>query len=74
MPPEITLNAFYCKEENKMFIPSFILDGWIFNALRPTILNIPTIGFVLGHEIFHGFDSAGHEYDAEGLYFSLKFQ
>ena len=63
----ITANAAYMKMENKIFLPSFALDGWIFNAQRPTILNIPSLCFLLGHEIFHGFDSEGHKYDNEGL-------
>ena len=63
----ITANAAHQHLENKNHIPSFALDGWIFNAERPTILNIPAMSFLVAHEIFHGFDSEGHKYDHEGI-------
>ena len=63
----IEQNAFYAAWENKIFLPSYVLDGWTFNDLRPMILNIPSISYVLGHEMFHGFDSQGHKYDHKGL-------
>ena len=63
----ITANAAHQRLENKNHIPSFALDGWIFNAERPTILNIPAMSFLVAHEIFHGFDSKGHKYDHEGI-------
>ena len=62
------VNAYYQILENKFYLPSFILDGWIFNDLRPKILNIPTMSFLMAHELFHGFDSEGHEYDHKGWY------
>ena len=60
-------NAFYSNTENKIYLPSFTLDGWNFDHLRPMILNIPSISYILGHEMFHGFDSQGHQYDHTGL-------
>ena len=60
-------NAFYAAWENKIYLPSFVLHSWTFNDLRPMILNIPSISYVLGHEMFHGFDSEGHQYDHKGL-------
>ena len=65
----VVSNAYYQILENKIYIPSFVLDGWIFNPQRPNILNIPPMCFLLAHEIFHGFDSDGHKYNQEGLYF-----
>ena len=61
-------NAAYDYLENKVYVPSWAMDGWIFNDLRPKILNIPTMSFLMAHEIFHGFDSEGHEYDHKGWY------
>ena len=69
----ITANAAYLPMENKIYLPSFSLDGWIFNAQRPTILNIPSLCFLLGHEIFHGFDAEGHNFDHEGLCYLQAF-
>ena len=68
---DIEPNAMYVALENKMYLPSYTLDGWVFNDLRPLILNIPSISFLLGHEIFHGFDSTGHQYDHEGLFSTI---
>ena len=68
MDLDIELQASYNFLENVMYLPSYILDGWVFNDQRPLILNIPTISYILGHEIFHGFDSRGHKYDLEGLF------
>ena len=66
------VNAYYQILENKVYFPSFILDGWVFNALRPDILNIPSMCWLLAHEIFHGFDSEGHKYSYEGLYLTVS--
>ena len=64
----IMANAFYQHLENKIYLPSYTLDGWVFNSLRPQMLNIPSMCFLLAHEIFHGFDADGHNYNHEGLY------
>ena len=63
------VEAYYIPSENKVYLPSFILDGWIFSPQRPNILNIPPMCYLLAHEIFHAFDSDGHNYNQEGMYF-----
>ena len=63
----ITPSAQYKYLENKAYISSFFLDGWIFDARRPNILNIPSMCFIMAHELFHGLDSNLMNYDHKGL-------
>jgi len=60
------VNAFYNPAENSIQFPAGILDGVFFNADRPLYMNYGAIGFVVGHEITHGFDDQGSQKDGDG--------
>lgn len=61
------VNAFYSGSTNSMEFPAGILQGTFFNHLVPKYLNFGAIGAVIGHEITHGFDDQGRQYDYEGI-------
>lgn len=60
------VNAFYNSLENSIEFPAGILQNAFFNKDRPHYLNFGAIGFVIGHEITHGFDDRGRQFDKDG--------
>merc|ERR1712228_365198 len=60
------VNAFYNPAENSINFPAGILDGVFFQEDRPLYMNYGAIGFVVGHEITHGFDDQESQKDGEG--------
>ena len=62
------VNAYYYPEGNMMVIPAGILRFPFFDLKRSHAWNMGGIGAAIGHEITHGFDEEGHEYDADGNY------
>ncbi|VVD05133.1 neprilysin-2 [Leptidea sinapis] len=60
------VNAFYSSIENSIQFPAGILQGTFFSAKRPAYMNYGAIGFVIGHEITHGFDDQGRQFDKNG--------
>ncbi|XP_056631851.1 neprilysin-2 isoform X2 [Diorhabda sublineata] len=60
------VNAFYSSIENSIQFPAGILQGVFFNSERPRYMNYGAIGFVIGHEITHGFDDQGRQFDKNG--------
>ncbi|KAL1429261.1 hypothetical protein MTO96_016475 [Rhipicephalus appendiculatus] len=60
------VNAFYSPSSNQMVFPSAILQGVFYEHGLPRSLNYGAIGMVVGHEMTHGFDDTGSQFDAEG--------
>jgi len=63
-PP--TVNAYYSPTRNEIVFPAGILQAPFFNFKADDAVNYGGIGAVIGHEITHGFDDQGSQYDAEG--------
>ncbi|XP_040061858.1 neprilysin-2 isoform X2 [Ixodes scapularis] len=60
------VNAYYNSLENCIEFPAGILQGAFFSKDRPSYMNYGAIGFVIGHEITHGFDDRGRQFDKDG--------
>jgi putative endopeptidase len=65
MTPQ-TINAYYNPEKNEIVFPAAILQPSFFNANADDAVNYGAIGAVIGHEISHGFDDQGSQYDGDG--------
>ena len=63
-PP--TVNASYNPSMNDITFPAGILQPPFFDPKADDAVNYGGIGFVIGHEITHGFDDSGSQFDAEG--------
>jgi predicted metalloendopeptidase len=61
-----TVNAYYNPEKNEIVFPAAILQPPFFNAQADDAVNYGGIGAVIGHEISHGFDDQGSQYDGHG--------
>lgn len=62
----ISVDAFYYVDENTMKFPAAILQGEFFSNERPQYMNYGGIGYIMGHELTHGFDTIGGRYNADG--------
>ncbi|MEE6501091.1 hypothetical protein FKM82_004059 [Ascaphus truei] len=60
------INAFYATSNNQIVLPAGILQPPFFSALEPAALHYGGIGTVIGHELTHGFDNNGKNYDEKG--------
>jgi putative endopeptidase len=63
-PP--TVNAYYDPQKNTMVFPAGILQTPFFDAKAGVAVNMGGMGMVVGHELTHGFDDQGAQYDAAG--------
>jgi predicted metalloendopeptidase len=65
MTPQ-TVNAYYNPVMNEIVFPAAILQPPFFDAAADDAVNYGGIVAVIGHEVSHGFDDKGSQYDAEG--------
>jgi putative endopeptidase len=63
-PP--TVNAYYNPSNNEIVFPAGILQPPFFNASADDAVNYGAVGAVIGHEMTHGFDDQGRQFDAQG--------
>ncbi|XP_025083321.1 endothelin-converting enzyme homolog isoform X1 [Pomacea canaliculata] len=63
-PP--TVNAYYTPAKNEIVFPAGILQAPFYDKNFPKSLNFGAMGVVMGHELTHGFDDQGREFDKNG--------
>ena len=61
-----TVNAYYYPPRNEIVFPAGILQPPFFFAEADAAVNYGAIGAVIGHEMTHGFDDQGSQFDAQG--------
>ena len=65
MTPQ-TVNAYYNPTTNEICFPAGILQVPFFDPAADDAFNYGAIGVVIGHEMTHGFDDQGRQYDKDG--------
>ncbi|WP_312751304.1 M13 family metallopeptidase [Epilithonimonas hominis] len=65
MSPQ-TVNAYYNPVNNEIVFPAAILQPPFFNPNADAAVNFGAIGGVIGHEMTHGFDDSGAQFDGDG--------
>jgi putative endopeptidase len=63
-PP--TVNAYYDPTENNINFPAGILQPPFYSNSADDAVNYGAVGVVIGHELTHGFDDQGRQFDADG--------
>jgi putative endopeptidase len=63
-PP--TVNAYYDPQENNINFPAGILQPPFYSNQADDAVNFGGVGVVIGHELTHGFDDEGRQFDADG--------
>src|SRR5207249_1659625 len=61
-----TVDAYYNPSFNEIVFPAGILQPPFFDMKADDASNYGDIGSVIGHELTHGFDDQGHQFDADG--------
>ena len=65
MTPQ-TVNAYYSQSSNEICFPAGILQAPFFDPEADDAINYGAIGVVIGHEMTHGFDDQGRQFDKDG--------
>ena len=65
MTPQ-TVNAYYNPNRNEIVFPAGILQPPFFNMDADDAINYGAIGMAIGHEMTHGFDNMGRQFDKDG--------
>ena len=63
-PPEV--NAYYNTSMNEMVFPAGIMQVPFFKTDAPVVTNHGGLGMLMGHELTHGFDDQGRQFDGDG--------
>ncbi len=63
-PP--TVNAYYDPQKNQMVFPAGILQPPFYSPTASVAVNLGAMGMVVGHELTHGFDDEGSQFDQNG--------
>ncbi len=63
-PP--TVNAYYSPQMNDINFPAGILQPPFYSNNRDAPVNFGAVGAIIGHELTHGFDDEGRQFDAQG--------
>ena len=63
-PP--TVNAYYDPSQNNINFPAGILQPPVYSNQARDAVNYGAVGVIIGHELTHGFDDEGRQYDADG--------
>lgn len=61
-----TVNAYYSALINEIVFPAGIMQTPVFDAQLPEYVSYGSFGSVAGHELTHGFDNSGSQYDEKG--------
>ena len=64
--PPMTVNASYNPSQNNITFPAGILQPPFYDNQADDAMNFGAIGAVIGHELTHGFDDEGSQFDADG--------
>ncbi|HXQ35999.1 MAG TPA: M13 family metallopeptidase, partial [Anaerolineales bacterium] len=65
IPPQI-VNAGYNPQNNEIIFPAGILQSPLFDPTADDAVNYGGMGAIIGHELTHGFDDEGRQFDARG--------